>query len=85
MTICGNIWTNPGEIAGNGIDDDGNGLVDDVHGADFVGNNVGIRSIDPAQDGNPTIRWAASGSSTSPRRRIASPAIRRSATRRQQR
>ncbi|VAX35724.1 hypothetical protein MNBD_PLANCTO03-923 [hydrothermal vent metagenome] len=30
-----NIWTNPGEIAGNGIDDDGNGFVDDVNGWDF--------------------------------------------------
>jgi len=30
------IWTNPGEIAGNGIDDDGNGFVDDVHGYDFA-------------------------------------------------
>jgi subtilisin family serine protease len=27
-----NIWTNPGEIPGNGIDDDGNGYVDDMHG-----------------------------------------------------
>ena len=26
------MWTNPGEIAGNGIDDDGNGYVDDIHG-----------------------------------------------------
>jgi len=30
-----NLWTNPGEIAGNGLDDDGNGFVDDVHGYDF--------------------------------------------------
>ena len=30
-----NVWTNPGEIAGNGIDDDGNGFIDDVHGANF--------------------------------------------------
>lgn len=30
-----NIWSNPGEIAGNGIDDDGNGYVDDVRGWDF--------------------------------------------------
>ncbi|HJV32725.1 MAG TPA: S8 family peptidase [Patescibacteria group bacterium] len=30
------IWTNPNEIAGNGIDDDRNGYVDDVHGWDFV-------------------------------------------------
>ncbi|MDD5706350.1 MAG: S8 family serine peptidase [Kiritimatiellae bacterium] len=31
-----NIWTNPGEIPGNSIDDDDNGYVDDVHGWDFV-------------------------------------------------
>lgn len=31
------IWTNPGEVAGNGIDDDNNGYVDDVHGWNFIG------------------------------------------------
>lgn len=31
-----NIWRNPGEIEGNGLDDDGNGYVDDVVGWDFV-------------------------------------------------
>jgi subtilisin family serine protease len=31
-----NIWHNPGEIPGNGIDDDGNGYVDDTIGWDFV-------------------------------------------------
>ena len=30
--LAANIWTNPGEIPGNGIDDDGNGYADDVHG-----------------------------------------------------
>ena len=34
-----NIWTNPGEIPGNGQDDDGNGYVDDVHGYDFYDYN----------------------------------------------
>src|SRR3954469_18280700 len=34
--LAPNLWTNPGEVPGNGIDDDGDGLVDDVHGADFV-------------------------------------------------
>ncbi|MEA2268312.1 MAG: serine protease [Solirubrobacteraceae bacterium] len=34
--LAPNIWTNPGEIAGNNSDDDRNGLVDDVHGWDFV-------------------------------------------------
>ena len=29
------MWTNPGEVAGNGIDDDGNGYIDDVYGWDF--------------------------------------------------
>jgi subtilisin family serine protease len=33
--LAANIWTNPGEIPGNGIDDDGNGYIDDVHGWDF--------------------------------------------------
>jgi len=31
-----NLWTNPGEIAGNGLDDDNNGYVDDVRGWNFV-------------------------------------------------
>jgi hypothetical protein len=30
------MWKNPKEIAGNGIDDDGNGIVDDVYGADYT-------------------------------------------------
>ncbi len=31
-----NMWVNSGEIAGNGIDDDNNGYIDDVHGYNFV-------------------------------------------------
>lgn len=34
--LVNNIWTNPNEIAGNGIDDDNNGYIDDVHGWDFA-------------------------------------------------
>ncbi|MFM7795993.1 MAG: S8 family serine peptidase, partial [Candidatus Nitrosotenuis sp.] len=30
--LVDNVWTNPGEIPGNGIDDDNNGYVDDIHG-----------------------------------------------------
>lgn len=37
--LASNMWTNPGEIAGNGIDDDGNGYIDDVHGYDFADND----------------------------------------------
>ena len=34
--LAANIWTNAGEIPGNGLDDDHNGYVDDVHGWDFI-------------------------------------------------
>ena len=37
--LAANAGKNPGEIDNNGIDDDGNGLVDDVYGWDFAGNN----------------------------------------------
>jgi subtilisin family serine protease len=39
VDLINNMWTNPGEIAGNGIDDDGNGFIDDIHGYDFVNND----------------------------------------------
>lgn len=38
--LVGNLWRNPGEIPGNGIDDDANGFVDDVHGWDFIDNDA---------------------------------------------
>lgn len=34
--LAGNMWINTGEIQGNGIDDDGNGFVDDIYGANVV-------------------------------------------------
>ncbi|MCL4179421.1 MAG: S8 family serine peptidase, partial [Verrucomicrobia bacterium] len=37
-----NIWLNPGEIPGNGIDDDGNGYIDDIHGYDFHHNDASV-------------------------------------------
>ena len=38
--LAANIWVNPGEIAGNGVDDDGNGFVDDANGWDFFFNDA---------------------------------------------
>jgi len=43
--LVDNLWVNSAEIAGNGIDDDGNGYVDDVHGI-----NVIAHSGDPSDD-----------------------------------
>ncbi|MBW7869013.1 MAG: S8 family serine peptidase [Brumimicrobium sp.] len=39
--LQGKIWTNTKEIPGNGIDDDGNGYIDDIHGWNFLGNANG--------------------------------------------
>jgi len=35
------MWVNPREIANNGVDDDGNGYIDDIHGWNFLGNAKG--------------------------------------------
>ena len=45
--LAANVWTNPNEIPGNGIDDDGNGVVDDLHGF-----NAPRKSGDPLDDGS---------------------------------
>lgn len=38
-SLQGKIWTNPGEIANNHIDDDHDGLVDDINGWNYIANN----------------------------------------------
>lgn len=48
--LAGVAWTNPGEIPENGLDDDGDGIVDDVHGADFLGADAQA----PLTDGDPS-------------------------------
>ncbi len=40
------MWVNPKEIAGNGIDDDHNGYIDDIHGWNFIGGPKGNISVD---------------------------------------
>ncbi len=53
------LWTNEDEIAGNGIDDDNNGYVDDIHGWNFLGDVVGenmeyariVRKLGPKFEG----------------------------------
>ncbi|KAG2487149.1 hypothetical protein HYH03_014262 [Edaphochlamys debaryana] len=41
--LQGNLWVNPGEVPGNGLDDDGNGYTDDVNGYDFAGSAAGCQ------------------------------------------
>lgn len=48
--LATNLWRNPGEIPGNGLDDDGNGWVDDVHGIDVASDARGNDS-DPFDEG----------------------------------
>ena len=40
------LWTNSKEIQGNGIDDDGNGYIDDIHGWNFIGSTKGNLEFD---------------------------------------
>ena len=47
--LAANMWINPGEIPGNGLDDDGNGYIDDVYGYDFT-----------AMDNDPSDDWQVS-------------------------
>jgi methionine-rich copper-binding protein CopC len=44
--LAANMWRNPGEIPGDGIDNDGNGYVDDYHGFNFAG----VRTSNPFDD-----------------------------------
>ena len=44
------LWTNPKEIPGNGIDDDHNGYIDDVHGWNFIGGKDGTNVKDDSQE-----------------------------------
>ena len=51
--LAANAWVNPREIANNGVDDDANGLVDDVNGWNFFANNNRVYT-DPSVDGHGT-------------------------------
>ena len=50
--LAANAGTNPGEVAGNGVDDDGNGYVDDVNGWDFANGDNSV--FDGASDDHGT-------------------------------
>lgn len=57
------IWTNKKEIAGNGIDDDKNGFIDDIHGWNFLGDALHeslemTRIVKKADDGSATYKSA---------------------------
>jgi thermitase len=49
--LSGNVWTNEAEIAGNGIDDDGNGWIDDIHGYDFLNDDGSVFDVGESPHG----------------------------------
>lgn len=54
--LAANIWNNPGEVPGNGIDDDANGFVDDVVGYDVANNDN-----NPAPPSNANAQYFSHG------------------------
>jgi cell wall-associated protease len=44
------LWRNPKEIPGNGIDDDGNGYIDDIYGWNFIGGRDGRNMVKAADE-----------------------------------
>jgi len=59
--LASNIWTNPGEVPGDGIDNDANGYVDDVHGWDFIANDNDPSADPGAGEGHGTAVAGAIG------------------------
>ncbi len=50
VDLKGELWVNPKEIPGNGIDDDHNGYIDDIHGWNFIGGKDGRNLKDDASE-----------------------------------
>ncbi len=49
--LAANMWTNAAELNGvSGVDDDGNGVIDDIHGANWTNGNGSVTSGDPYDD-----------------------------------
>ena len=68
--LIGNMWKNPNEIEGNGIDDDENGFIDDIHGWNFAKNNNDPRANGESTHGTHVAGIA--GASTNNNKGIAS-------------
>ncbi|HVO29876.1 MAG TPA: S8 family serine peptidase [bacterium] len=60
--LASQVWTNPGEIPGNGIDDDGDGLIDDVHGWDFADGDANV--LDDASPHGTLVAGLIAGAAT---------------------
>ncbi len=54
-------WVNPGEFAGDGLDNDGNGWVDDIRGWNFVANNANSHHTDAADRHGTAVAGVAAG------------------------
>jgi len=48
--LTGNMWVNPGEIANNSLDDDGNGYIDDVNGYDVADGDNNFNPVNSTYD-----------------------------------
>lgn len=60
--LSGQLWTNPGEIPGDSIDNDGNGFIDDIHGYDLADGDADVNP--PSGAGNFTFSHGTHTSGT---------------------
>jgi hypothetical protein len=76
--LAANAWRNPGEVPGDGLDNDGNGFVDDVHGWDFANDDADpafIRAVTTPRRGVGTATLAALGEYAGQRQRSLAAAL----------
>ncbi|MGQ0552965.1 MAG: S8 family peptidase [Planctomycetota bacterium] len=66
--LVNRIWANADEIAGNGLDDDGNGLIDDLRGWDFLSDSADVTAANFDTHGTKSVGIAVGDGSSGVRR-----------------
>jgi len=61
LDLVANVWVNPNEIPGNGIDDDNNGRIDDINGWDSADNDANVINTNPLASHGTHVAGCASG------------------------
>ena len=71
--LVDNIWVNTGETEGDGLDNDDNGFVDDIHGWNFPANGPEIEGPNTNYNGFTTAMYSGAGAATNNNLGVAAP------------